>query len=118
MDNFSERPSLGARCSIAATILKHSYFCLNLLYYLVILRYKLTQQIESRIFCGLETCEVEPQMCGEYAGSNSRMSLINILNVRQLVHHIRTGKGSETGQKFGAWLRFGRAQITGGDLKR
>ena len=118
MDNFSKRPSLGARCSIAATILKHSYFCLNLLYYLVILRYKLTQQIESRLLCGLETCEVEPQMCGEYAGCISRMLLINILNVTQLVHRIRTGKGSETGQKFGAWLSCGWVQITGGDLRR
>ena len=68
-------------------------------------------------FCGLEKCEVKPQMCGEYAGRNSRMLLINILKVRQLAHHIKTGKGSETGQKFGVWLGFGWPQVTGGDLR-
>lgn len=57
-------------------------------------------------------------MCGVYAVRNSRMLLINILNVRHLVHHIRTGKVSEIGQKFGAWLKFGWVQITGGDLIR
>ena len=57
-------------------------------------------------------------MCGLCAVRNSRMLLINILNVRHLVHHIRTGKVSEIGQKFGAWLKFGWVQITGGDLIR
>lgn len=52
VDNFNERPTLEVKCSIAATLLKHSYFCLNLLYYLAILSYKLKRQTESRIFCG------------------------------------------------------------------
>lgn len=57
-------------------------------------------------------------MCGEYAGHNSRMLLINLLNVRQLVHYLRIGESSEIGQKFGARLRFSWVQITGGDLRR
>lgn len=57
-------------------------------------------------------------MCGEYAGHNSRMLLINILNVRQLVHYPKISKSSKIGQKFCSQLGLSWVQITGGDVRR